>query len=332
MPVGSRWWRFKYRFAGKEERISLGVYPDVGLKQARDKREEARKQAKQALIDNSVNTFEAIAREWFAKHPPGWESSYSVKLLSRLEANIFPWIGRSPISTVKAPELLSILRRVESRGALETAHLLFNYCGSIFRYAIATCRAERGVSGDVRGALPPSTSQHHASITEPQGVAGLLRAIEGYRGSNVTKATLRVAPLVFVQPGELRKAEWIEMDLVAGEWRIPPERMKIRSRHIVPLSRQAADRQRLSQHGLDTTQRAGVEPRCHRAPARALGAQFHSGGLQLRRALTGATKDDASLGGLLTEADRPRARGARSLGRRESIGRVRSVFAGGSCI
>ena len=240
-------------FAGKEKRISLGVYPDVGLKQARDKREEARKQvaagvdpsdarkqAKQALIDNSVNTFEAIAREWFAKHSPGWKSSYSVKLLSRLEANIFPWIGRSPISTVKAPELLSILRRVESRGALETAHRLLNYCGSIFRYAIATGRTGRDVSADLRGALPPSTPQHHASITEPQGVAGLLRAIEGYRGSDVTRAALRLAPLVFVRPGELRKAEWTEIDLEAGEWRIPAERMKMCSKHIVPLSRQAA--------------------------------------------------------------------------------------------
>ena len=251
-PAGSRWWRFKYRFAGKEKRISLGVYPDVGLKQARDKREEARrqvaagidpsearKQTKQALIENSVNTFEAIAREWFEKHSPNWEASYSVKLLARLEANIFPWIGRSPIVAIKAPELLSILRRVESRGALETAHRLLNYCGSIFRYAIATGRAERDVAADLRGALPPSIPQHHASITEPQGVAGLLRAIDGYRGSDVTRAALRLAPLVFVRPGELRKAEWTEIDLEASEWRIPAERMKMRSKHIVPLSRQA---------------------------------------------------------------------------------------------
>jgi integrase len=251
-PAGSRWWRFKYRFAGKEKRISLGVYPDVGLKQARDKREaarkqvaegvdpsEARKQARQTLIDSTVNTVEAIAREWFEKHSPGWEPSYSAKLLSRLEANVFPWIGSRPISDIKAPELLSILRRVESRGALETAHRLLNYCGSIFRYAIGTGRAERDVSADLRGALTPSIPTHHASITDPQGVAGLLRAIEGYRGSEVTKAALRLAPLVFVRPGELRKAEWTEIDLDAGEWRIPAERMKMPSKHIVPLSRQA---------------------------------------------------------------------------------------------
>jgi integrase len=251
-PAGSRWWRFKYRFAGKEKRISLGVYPDVGLKQARDKREaarkqvaegvdpsEARKQARQTLIDSTVNTVEAIAREWFEKHSPGWEPSYSAKLLSRLEANVFPWIGSRPISDIKAPELLSILRRVESRGALETAHRLLNYCGSIFRYAIGTGRAERDVSADLRGALTPSIPTHHASITDPQGVAGLLRAIEGYRGSEVTKAALRLAPLVFVRPGELREAEWTEIDLDAGEWRIPAERMKMPSKHIVPLSRQA---------------------------------------------------------------------------------------------
>ena len=253
-PTGSRWWRFKYRFAGKEKRISLGVYPDVGLKKARDKREEmrtlvadgvdpsaARKQEKLATIESTEHTFEAIAREWFEKHSPNWEASYSVKLLARLEANIFPWLGRRPIGDIKAPELLSVLRRVESRGVLETAHRLMNYCGNIFRYAIATGRADRDVSADLRGALPPSTPQHHPSITEPKGVAALLRSIDGYRGSNVTRYALQLAPLVFVRPGELRKAEWSEIDLVAGEWRIPAERMKMRSKHIVPLSKQAAD-------------------------------------------------------------------------------------------
>ena len=251
-PTGSRWWRFKYRFAGKEKRISLGVYPDVGLKKARDKREEmrrlvadgvdpsaARKQEKLATIESTENTFEAIAREWFEKHSPNWEASYSVKLLARLEANVFPWLGHRPIRDIKAPELLAVLRRVESRGVLETAHRLMNYCGNIFRYAIATGRADRDVSADLRGALPPSTQQHHASITEPQGVAALLRSIDGYRGSNVTRYALQLAPLVFVRPGELRKAEWSELDLAGGEWRIPAERMKMRSKHIVPLSTQA---------------------------------------------------------------------------------------------
>ena len=179
MPAGSRWWRFKCRFAGKEKRISLGVYPDVGLKQARDKREEARrqvaagvdpsearKQTKQALIENSVNTFEAIAREWFEKHSPNWEASYSVKLLARLEANIFPWIGRSPIVAIKAPELLSILRRVESRGALETAHRLLNYCGSIFRYLVSDRSARRNRA---RGGRPPGPRQGSRRVVQPGG-------------------------------------------------------------------------------------------------------------------------------------------------------------------
>jgi integrase len=148
-PTGSRWWRFKYRFAGKEKRISLGVYPDVGLKKARDRRDEmrkfvadgidpsaARKQEKLMALDAALNTFEAVAREWFEKHSPNWEASYSVKLLARLEANVFPWLGHRPIRDIKAPELLSVLRRVESRGVLETAHRLMNYCGNIYRYAV----------------------------------------------------------------------------------------------------------------------------------------------------------------------------------------------------
>jgi integrase len=251
-PTGSRWWRFKYRFAGKEKRISLGVYPDVGLKKARDRRDEmrklvadgidpsaARKQQKLMALDAAANTFEAVAREWFEKHSANWEASYSVKLLARLEANIFPWLGDRPIRDIKPPELLSVLRRVESRGVLETAHRLMNYCGNIYRYAVATGRAERDISSDLRGALPPSTPQHHASVTDPEGVAALLRAIDGYRGSNVTRYALQLAPLVFVRPGELRKAEWNEIDLEAGEWRIPAERMKMKTKHIVPLSSQA---------------------------------------------------------------------------------------------
>jgi integrase len=251
-PTGSRWWRFKYRFAGKEKRISLGVYPDVGLKKARDRRDDmrklvadgidpsaARKQEKLMALDAALNTFEAVAREWFEKYSPNWEASYSKKLLARLEANIFPWLGHRPIRDIKAPELLSVLRRVESRGVLETAHRLMNYCGNIYRYAVATGRAERDISADLRGALPPSTPRHHASVTEPRDVAALLRAIDGYRGSNVTRYALQLAPLVFVRPGELRKAEWIEIDLEAGEWRIPAERMKMKAKHIVPLSMQA---------------------------------------------------------------------------------------------
>jgi integrase len=171
----------------------------------------ARKQEKLLALDAALNTFEAVAREWFEKHSPNWEASYSVKLLARLEANIFPWLGHRPIRDIKAPELLSVLRRVEARGVLETAHRLMNYCSNIFRYAGATGRAERDISADLRGALPP-TSRHHASVTESRGVAALLRAIDGYRGSNVTRDALQLAPLVIVQPGELRRAEWAALD------------------------------------------------------------------------------------------------------------------------
>ena len=252
VPAGGRWWRFKYRFAGKEKRISLGVYPDVGLKQARDNRDEVRKQvaagidpsearklAKVARIESTENTFEAIAREWFEKHSPKWEKDYADKLLRRLYANVFPWIGGRPIRDLKAPDLLAVLRRVESRGVLETAHRLLNYCGSVFRYAIATGRADRDISADLRGALPPSIVRHRAAITEPKEVAALLRAIDRYHGSNVTRYALQLAPLVFVRPGELRKAEWSEFDTDLTEWRIPAERMKMKARHIVPLSNQA---------------------------------------------------------------------------------------------
>ena len=190
-------------------------------------------------LDAAANTFEAVAREWFAKHPANWEASYSVKLLARLEGNVFPWLGDRPIRDIKPPELLSVLRRVESRGVLETAHRLMNYCGNIYRYAVATGRAEHDISSELRGALPPSTPQHHASVTDPEGVAALLPAIDGYRGSNVTRYALQLAPLVFVRPGELRKAEWSEIDLEAGEWRIPPGRMKMKTKNIVPLSSQA---------------------------------------------------------------------------------------------
>jgi hypothetical protein len=145
----------------------------------------ARKQQKLMALDATANTFEAVAREWFEKHSANREASYSVKLLTRLEANVFPWLGDPPIRDMKPPELL--LRRVESRGVLETAHRLMNYCGNIYRYAVATGRAERDISSDLRGALPPSTPRHHASLTDAEGVAALLRAIDGYRGSNVTR-------------------------------------------------------------------------------------------------------------------------------------------------
>jgi integrase len=251
-PTGSRWWRFKYQFGGKEKRISLGVFPDVGLKDARDRRDEARKhvaagvdpselrkKAKIETVEKVENTFEVVAREWFTKFSPTWNAVYAERIIHRLETDAFPWLGERPIKDVKPVELLGVLRRIESRGALETAHRILQYCGKVFRYAVATGRAERDVSSDLRGALPPTKEKHYASIVEPKAVGSLMRAIDDYQGSFITKCALRLAPLVFVRPGELRKAEWSEVDLDDCEWRIPAERMKMSTRHIVPLSQQA---------------------------------------------------------------------------------------------
>ncbi|MDP4030499.1 MAG: integrase arm-type DNA-binding domain-containing protein [Gallionella sp.] len=251
-PSGGKWWRFKYRFEGKEKRLSLGVYPDVGLKDARDKHAEARKllaagvdpsankkAAKAAQGERAANSFEIVAREWFDKHAPNWKENHSSKIIRRLEVDIFPWLGACPVGDVTAPDLLAAIRRIESRGALETAHRALANCGQVFRYAIATGRAQRDTAADLRGALPPVKEKHHASITDPKAIGELLRDIEGYQGAFITRCALRLAPLVFLRPGELRKAEWAEIDLDKAEWRIPAARMKMDAVHIVPLSTQA---------------------------------------------------------------------------------------------
>jgi integrase len=247
-PSGARWWRFKYRVAGKEKLLSFGVYPDVPLKLARERRDEARRQLASG-IDPSVkrrtekiaesDSFEAVAREWFTKFSTNWAPGHSSKIMRRLEMDVFPWIGSRPVSQVTPPELLSCLRRIEGRGALDTAHRAHQNCGQVFRYAVATGRAERDPAADLRGALPPPAGGHFASITEPSKIGALLRAIDGYEGTFVARCALRLAPLVFVRPGELRMAEWAEFRLDDAEWRIPAERMKARVQHIVPLSTQA---------------------------------------------------------------------------------------------
>jgi integrase len=251
-PTGGKWWRFKYRIAGKEKRISLGVYPDVGLAEARDKREQARKlvaagvdpvehrkAAQTELVELTENTFEAIAREWFGLFSVKWVPGHADKIIRRLELNVFPWIGTRPVKSITAPELLAVLRRVESRGANETAHRALQVCGRVFRFAVATGRAERDPSRDLGGALAPTKEKHLATITDPQEVGALLRAIDAYEGAWITRCALRLAPLVFVRPGELRQAQWAEFDFEKSEWRIPATRMKMRVQHIVPLSTQA---------------------------------------------------------------------------------------------
>lgn len=251
-PKGGKWWRFKYRFQGKEKQLSLGTYPEVSVRQARDQcrvaRDELRKavdpaihrRARKAALDgNAENSFEAVAREWVIKRSAIWAPSHSSKIIRRLELDVFPWIGKRSMREIKPPELLSVLRRIEKRGAVDTAHRALQNCGQVFRYAVATGRAERDCAADLRGALAPVKEGHFAAITEPKAIGGLLRTIEGYQGSLVTRCAMRLAPLVFVRPGELRKAEWKEIDLDSATWNIPAERMKMREAHIVPLSRQA---------------------------------------------------------------------------------------------
>nr|CUV28877.1 putative prophage integrase [Ralstonia solanacearum] len=263
-PAGQRYWRLKYRFAGKEKLLAIGVYPEIGLKEARDRREEAkrllgegvdpsveRKVRKVATVERAANSFEAVAREWHAKYAPGWSESNAKKVLARLENDVFPWLGGRPIAELKAPELLAVCRRVESRSALDTAHRVLQTCGQIFRYAVATGRAERDPSGDLRGALPPAKGKHYAAPTDPKEVAGLLRMFDGFTGTFVVKCALLLAPMLFVRPGELRAAEWADVDLEAGEWRFVSSKRDVP--HIVPLSTQAVavlrDLHALTGHG-----------------------------------------------------------------------------------
>lgn len=251
---GGKLWQFKYRYDGKEKKLAFGSYPEVSLADAREKRESARKlvasgvdpgvvrKAQKAARASEVeNSFEVVAREWHSRFLSTWTPGHAVTIMSRLERDVFPWLGSRPIVEIKATELLMALRKVEARGALETAHRIRTVCGQVFRYAVATGRAERDISADLRGALPPVSEKHHASITEPARIAELLRAIEGYQGGFVVRCALQLAPMLFVRPGELRAAEWSEFDLDAGEWHIPADRMKMKQAHLVPLSSQAVE-------------------------------------------------------------------------------------------
>ncbi|CAG9273425.1 Integrase [Paraburkholderia unamae] len=248
--AGGKWWRLKYRFGGKEKRISLGVYPDVGLKDARERRDaarkllangvdpgEAKKARKAASEERAANSFEVIAREWFAKYAPGWAPGHADKIIQRLQRDVFPWLGGRPIADIAAPELLTVVRRIEERGAHDTAHRALQNCGQVFRYAVATGRAQRDPSGDLRGALPPLKHEHYAAITDPSQVGELLRAIDGFQGTFIVKCALMLAPMLFVRPGELRMAEWSGFNLDKAEWRYLVTKTK--TEHLVPLSSQA---------------------------------------------------------------------------------------------
>jgi integrase len=249
-PNGSLWWRLKYRFDGREKLLSLGVYPHVSLQQARSRREDAKRAIasgvdpsakRQAEKSGAANTFESIAREWLALQQKKLAPATYDKAVWTFETLLFPYIGSRPVAKLGAVDVLKVLRRIEVRGHHETAHRARQRCAQVFRYAVQTERADRDVTTDLRGALAPVVTEHHASITDPARIGELLRAIDGYSGHVVTAQALRLAPLVFVRPGELRHAEWSEFDLDGQEpvWRIPAEKMKMREQHVVPLAKQA---------------------------------------------------------------------------------------------
>ncbi len=251
-PKGNKWWRWKYRFGGKEKRLSVGVYPSVSLKQARLQKDDLKKQLHEGKDPSFIrkvkkfdlsqeNNFEAIAREWHENFKPRWTESHAIKIMRLLERDIFPWLGPLPINTIKPPEILPIIRRIEKRGSIDTAHRAKQNCGQIFRYAVATGRCEFDPTTSLNGALPSVKGGHFASIKEPKKVGELLRAIDAYQGALTTQSALKLAPLVFVRPGELRHASWDEIDFERAEWRIPAEKMKMRVQLIVPLCTQAIE-------------------------------------------------------------------------------------------
>lgn len=251
--AGGKLWHLKYRFAGKEQKLTFGPYPTTSLADARQLREDAKKllangidpgefkKAKKAELAAEQRTFEMVAREWFAKNEPAWSASHCATVMSRLERDIFPVIGNRPIAELKRTEIISLLKGIEARGKIETAKRIKIYCGQIFRYALNLEWVESNPTADLKTGdiLTKAEEKHHAAITDPRQVAELLRAIDAYTGTFVVKCALQLAPLFFVRPGELQKAEWSEFDLDAAEWNIPANRMKSKQPHLVPLAKQA---------------------------------------------------------------------------------------------
>jgi len=251
-PSGGKLWRMKYRFLKKEKLLSFGAFPNVSLKDARAFKDEAKrllsndvdpsaikKELKQSKLADAQNSFEIVTREWIDKNRSKWVASNTKHVVARFERLVFPKLGSKSINDVTAPDLLTIIRSIEKSGTIYTAHKVLQNCGQIFRYAMATARTTTDPTTALKGALPPVQSKHHASITDPKKIGGLLRAINGYEGNYITQCALKLAPLVIVRPGELRHAEWQEIDLEKAEWRIPAEKMKMKAVHIVPLSKQA---------------------------------------------------------------------------------------------
>lgn len=251
-PNGSRYWRWKYRVNGKEKLLGMGIYPEVSLAKAREAREDARRllasgvdpseHRKAATASGAVadgESFEVITREWLSGRP--WVPAYGKKVIAWFEKDVFPYIGARRAGDLKASDYLQVARRMEARAAFESAHRVMQNCGQVMRYAVATDRADRNPVADLRGALVPAPEKNHAAVVDPVQLGGLLRALHAYHGTPVVQAALKLAPMVFVRPGELRQAEWAEVDLDAAVWSIPAARMKMRQAHIVPLARQAVE-------------------------------------------------------------------------------------------
>lgn len=249
-PSGGKWWRLKYRFGGKEKRYSLGVYPDVTLATARKKRDEAReklaagidpgeakKAEKRASLLAAAHSFEVVARGWMNERKTTVEPAQHDKTLARMENDVFPWLGKRPIAEIDAPEILVVLKRVDGRGARFTAHRIRSEISRVFRYGIKEGHCKADPARDLVDAIPPAQTTHFASITEPEKVGEMLRAFDGFTGTFPVLCALKLAPMLFVRPGELRKAEWAQFDLDKGEWRYFVNKTK--TDHLVPLAAQA---------------------------------------------------------------------------------------------
>ena len=249
-PNGSKRWRYRYQFESKENLLSLGVYPDTTLKEARNARDamkvqiksgvnpsQHRKEAKEEKSGVIANSFESVAREWFNEFKDTWAVSHSSKIIRRFERDVFPWLGKRPVSEITAPEVLEVLRRIKDRGALETAHRAKSDCGQVFRYGVQTGRCTRDVTYDLRGALPQPTVSHMASLTDPKDVRLLLRSFDDFKGSFPVQCALKLSVLFFVRPKELRTARWDDFDMEAAQWRFFIT--KTSTNHIVPLCTQA---------------------------------------------------------------------------------------------
>lgn len=268
---GSQAWRLDYRFQGKRNTLSLGTYPDTSLALARRKADAARKllaegfdpsqqrKAEREVVTQqrvvaerqaqglpAAGTFEAVAREWFAVRRDGWSKSYGDKVIARLESDVFPWIGRVPAADISGPQLLEVMRRIEARGVIETAHRALQDSGQVFRYAVATGHAKFNPARELKDALRQPNPKHFPAIVEPKRLGELLRAMDNYAATPVVRAALKLAPMLLLRPGELRFAEWPEIDLDEALWSVPAVRMKRELRqkmsgtpHLVPLPKQA---------------------------------------------------------------------------------------------